>query len=80
MPGSFRAGSRAGIYANPEKLYRQQSASYGSLTRRGNGLFAMKRQPPKEQLVLVLLKSAGEAGEAVRSERVVVEDIVADRQ
>jgi prolyl oligopeptidase len=71
--------SRAGIYANLEKLYRQQSASYGSLTRRGNGLFAMKRQPPKEQPLLVLLNSAGSAdGDAARSERVVVDPTAID--
>ncbi len=56
------------LYQRIKALYEDTSSSYFSLTRRGK-LFAMKRQPPKNQPFLVVLPSITDAS----SERVVVD-------
>jgi len=60
---------RAAILDDLKKLYSQPGPSYYALQTRPSGLFAMKNQPPKEQPMLVLLKSADEPG----SERVLLD-------
>ncbi|MGA3200942.1 MAG: prolyl oligopeptidase family serine peptidase [Bryobacteraceae bacterium] len=61
--------ARAAAYDELKKLYSQQSVRYSQLIYRGRVLFAMKTQPPKEQPVLVTLKSADDPG----SEREIVD-------
>ena len=57
------------LYEELKKKYGQASASYGALAFRHGRLFALKRQPPKEQPLLVWMKSADDPG----SEKVVVD-------
>src|ERR1051325_5529833 len=59
---------RSSCYEELKKLYAQRSARYSLLAFRRGTLFAMKTQPPKEQGMLVALKSADDPG----SERVIV--------
>src|SRR5215469_7229829 len=47
-------------YEEIRKLVTRTSAGYYGLRRRGGGWFAMKRQPPKEQPMLVWMRSADE--------------------
>ena len=60
---------RAAIHDELEKLYSQPSPSYSSLYAAGGVLFALKTQPPKEQPLLVALKSADDPA----SERVILD-------
>jgi prolyl oligopeptidase len=60
---------RAPLFDELKRLYSQPTPSYSALQTRPGGLFALKRQPPREQPLLVLLKSAGEPD----SERVVLD-------
>ncbi len=57
------------IYEELKNAYGQAVASYGSLVFRRGRLFALKRMPPKEQPLLVWMKSADEPA----SEKVVVD-------
>src|SRR5260370_23812023 len=52
-----------------KRLHSHPSPSYFALQSRPGALFAMKDQPPQEQPMLVLLKSADEPG----SERVILD-------
>jgi prolyl oligopeptidase len=52
------------LRARLEKLLADPSPSYGGLQLVAGTLFALKRQPPKEQPVLVTLKSADEPDSA----------------
>ncbi|HYL74111.1 MAG TPA: prolyl oligopeptidase family serine peptidase [Bryobacteraceae bacterium] len=52
-----------------KRLYSQPTPSYFGLESRPGALFALKIQPPREQFMLVTLKSAGDTG----SERVIVD-------
>jgi prolyl oligopeptidase len=61
--------ARAAAYDELKKLYSQQSVRYSQLIYCGGVLFAMKTQPPKEQPVLVTLRSADDPG----SEREIVD-------
>src|SRR5215469_4914496 len=61
--------TRTAVYEQLKKLYAQQSARYFGLEYRGGVLFAMKMEPPKEQPVLVTLKSAQDPA----SERVIID-------
>src|SRR5262245_37131953 len=49
---------RPACYDEIRRLVTQTSAGYYSLRWRGGGWFAMKRQPPKEQPMLVWMRSA----------------------
>src|SRR5437667_11976396 len=49
---------RATVLEELRKLYSAPSPSYYALSSRPGALFAMKVQPPKEQPLLVVLKSA----------------------
>jgi prolyl oligopeptidase len=60
---------RATLYDELKRLYSQPSPRYFDLRASGGSLFALKRQPPQEQPMLVTLKSADDP----RSERVVVD-------
>jgi len=60
---------RAAISEELKKLYSQPSPRYSSLHAAGGLLFALKDQPPKEQPLLVALKSADDPA----SERVIVD-------
>ncbi|MBV8843585.1 MAG: S9 family peptidase [Bryobacterales bacterium] len=60
---------RAKTYDELKKLFSQQSPRYSALEYRRGLLFAMKTQPPKEQPMLVTLKSADDPA----SERVIVD-------
>src|SRR5579872_618144 len=60
---------RPAILERLKELYGEASERYGALTFRGNMLFAIKRQPPKEQPLLVALASADDA----KSEHAVVD-------
>src|SRR5215472_16536460 len=51
---------RAECYEEIRRLSGQTSASYYSIRARAGGLFAIKRQPPKEQPILVWMRSADE--------------------
>jgi prolyl oligopeptidase len=61
--------TRAAISEELKKLYSQPSPRYESLHAAGGLLFALKHQPPKEQPLLVALKSADDP----QSERVVLD-------
>ena len=61
--------SRAAAYEQLKKLYSQQSPRYYSLEYHRGLLFAMKTQPPKEQPLLVVLKSPDD----LASERVILD-------
>jgi prolyl oligopeptidase len=61
--------ARAAAYEQLKKLYSQQSPRYYGLECRRGVLFAMKTQPPKEQPLLVKLKSPDE----VASEQVILD-------
>jgi prolyl oligopeptidase len=61
--------ARAAAYEQLKKLYSQQSPRYYGLEYRRGALFAMKTQPPKEQPLLVTLKSPDD----VESERVILD-------
>ena len=63
-----RAPARQMIADRLKEIYSDQTTSYYAVQWR-QALFAMKRQPPKEQPFLVVLKSADD----VASERVVVD-------
>ena len=60
---------RATLYGELKRLYSQPSPRYSALQSRPGALFALKNQPPLEQPLLVLLKSADEPD----SERVIVD-------
>ena len=60
---------RATISDELKKLYSQPSPRYSSLHASGGLLFALKNQPPKEQPLLVTLKSADDPA----SERVILD-------
>src|SRR6202795_4417069 len=49
---------RATLYDQLKRLYSQPSPRYSALQTRPGALFALKNQPPQEQPLLVLLKSA----------------------
>jgi len=57
------------IYDELKKAYGQAASSYGDLIYRKGRLFAQKRQPPKEQPLLVWMKSADDPA----SEKVIVD-------
>jgi prolyl oligopeptidase len=57
------------IYEELKKAYGQAASSYGDLVYRNRRLFAQKRQPPKEQPLLVWMKSADDPA----SEKIVVD-------
>ena len=61
--------ARAAISEELKRLYAQPSPLYTDLHAAGGQLFALKRQPPKEQPLLVALKSADDTA----SERVVID-------
>jgi prolyl oligopeptidase len=60
---------RATLYDELKRLYSQPSPRYSALQTRPGALFALKNQPPQEQPLLVLLKSADD----LDSERVVLD-------
>jgi prolyl oligopeptidase len=60
---------RSALYDELKRLYSQPSPRYFGLQSAGGLLFALKRQPPKEQPFLVALKSADDP----QSERVLVD-------
>jgi len=60
---------RGAISDELKKLYSQPSPRYSSLHAAGGLLFALKNQPPKEQPLLVALKSADDPA----SERVILD-------
>ena len=60
---------RAAISDQLKQLYSQPSPRYSQLHAAGGTIFALKRQPPKEQPLLVALKSPDEP----QSERVVLD-------
>ena len=62
------------IYDELKQLYSKPSPVYFTLRPQSGLLFAMKRQPPKEQPLLVTLKSADDP----QSERVLVDPTVLD--
>lgn len=49
--------AQAAIKKHLKELYSQTSSTYYSLQKKGNVLFALKDQPPKEQPFLVTIKS-----------------------
>ncbi len=55
---------RAAIAARLTDLYAKVSPNYTDLVSRPAGLFALKFQPPKQQPMLVLMKSADDPGSA----------------
>ena len=57
------------IRARVTEIMEAKTVGYGSLAVRGQRLFAMKRQPPKQQRFLVVMPSADDPG----SEHVVVD-------
>src|SRR5215472_12581571 len=61
--------TRTAAYEQLKKLYAQQSARYFGLQSRAGVLFAMKMEPPKEQPMLVALKSAQDPA----SERAIID-------
>ena len=61
--------ARQAISARLRELYTQTSSHYYALTWRAGALFAMKDQPPKEQPLLVVLRSVDDS----KSERVVID-------
>jgi prolyl oligopeptidase len=65
---------RAAIEKQLQEWYAKTSASYSSLVSRPGILFAMKFQPPKQQPLLVTLKSADD----LKSEKVVLDPNVLD--
>jgi prolyl oligopeptidase len=54
--------SREAISKRLERLHHEVSSQYYGLQYRGGMLFALKSQPPKEQPLLVVLKSANDPG------------------
>jgi len=60
---------RAVIAKKLRALYSTRSASYSGLQSRGGTLFAMKDQPPKQQPMLVAMKSPGDP----KSERIILD-------
>jgi prolyl oligopeptidase len=64
----------AEIRARLSAILSAQTVDYQSVHHAGGQLFAMKRQPPKQQSFLVVMKSAGEP----QSERVLVDPNVQD--
>jgi prolyl oligopeptidase len=60
---------RQGVFDRVKQLLTSTSNDYFDLDYRGGKLFALKRQPPKQQPLLVTLKSADDAA----SERVIVD-------
>ena len=65
---------RAAVEKQLTEWYAKTSPSYSSLTARPGLLFALKFQPPKQQLMLVTLKSADD----VKSEKMVLDPNVLD--
>ena len=55
---------RADIAARLTDLYAKVSPNYTELASRSAGLFALKFQPPKQQPILVLMKSAADPDSA----------------
>jgi prolyl oligopeptidase len=55
-----RLPSRGLIRKRLEKLYAAASADYFGLSHRGGRLFALKRQPPRNQPFLITLRSAND--------------------
>jgi prolyl oligopeptidase len=68
--------ARAASYEQLKKLYSQQSPRYSSLEYKRGVLFALKTQPPKEQPILVALKSPDDPS----SERVILDPNQIDAQ
>jgi prolyl oligopeptidase len=64
----------AAVKARMTKVLSKEAPSYTDLTSRGGKLFAIKRQPPKQQAFLIVLPSADEVGDA----KVVVDPNVID--
>ena len=60
---------RASLYDELKRLYSQPFPRYSALQTRPGALFALKNQPPQEQPLLVLLKSADD----LDSERVLLD-------
>ena len=60
---------RAALYDELKRLYSQPFPRYSALQTRPGALFALKNQPPQEQPLLVLLKSADD----LDSERVLLD-------
>jgi prolyl oligopeptidase len=61
--------TRAALQSQLAKLYGSSSSSYSALRYRNGFLFALKSQPPKEQPLLVWMKSANDPA----AERIVVD-------
>ena len=61
--------SRPAIKARLQEMIGATSASYYDLQFRGGMLFAMKNQPPKQQPMLVVMRSADDPG----SEKVIID-------
>ena len=61
--------ARTVLYDELKTAYSQSSVSYGDLIYRRDRLFALKRDPPKEQPLLVWMKSADDPA----SEKIVVD-------
>ena len=68
------SASRPKIRERLQELFTTGSSSYSRLDYRGGRLFALKRQPKKEQPLLVTLASSADLG----SERVVVDPNILD--
>jgi len=64
-----RLPARKAIYDRLERLHHEISSQYYGLQHCAGTLFALESQPPKEQPLLVVLKSANDPG----SERVIVD-------
>lgn len=66
-----RLPGRAAVEARLRALYTTRPASYFALVERGGRIFALKSQPPKEQLLLVTLPSMDDRA----SERVILDPV-----
>ena len=60
--------TRAALFTQLSDLHRNPASYWSSITYRGVALFALKSQPPKEQPLLVYLRSADEPGSAFSRE------------
>ncbi len=65
---------RVPIYQRLHELYTESSADYSGLTKRGDTIFAIKFQPPKEQPLLVTLQSVDD----LSTERVILDPAALD--
>ena len=71
-----RLPARAAIQKRVTELFTWEAPAYFALQQRGGVLFAMKMQPPRQQPLLVVLKSADEP----LDERVLVDPVALDPQ